>query len=117
MHALNEIVRKHKMNCGPESPAEEKACTLETCQRYERERVRRSERSLKGDLKSRSEKERDLKQVNSTNQGFSWWLSGKEPPVAKGLIPWSERAPGEGNGNPLQYSHLGNPMDRGAWWL
>ena len=49
MHALNEIVRKHKMNCGPESPAEEKACTLETCQRYERERVRRSERSLKRD--------------------------------------------------------------------
>ena len=23
---------------------------------------------------------------------------------------------GEGNGNPLQYSYLGNPMDRGAWW-
>ena len=28
---------------------------------------------------------------------------------------WSERSPGEGNGNPLQYSCLGNPMDRGAW--
>ena len=27
-----------------------------------------------------------------------------------------ERYPGEGNGNPLQYSYLGNPMDRGAWW-
>ena len=26
------------------------------------------------------------------------------------------RSPGEGNGNPLQYSHLGNPTDRGAWW-
>ena len=25
-------------------------------------------------------------------------------------------SPGEGNGNPLQYSCLGNPMDRGAWW-
>ena len=33
-----------------------------------------------------------------------------------GLIPWSGRSPGEGNGNPLQYSCLGNPMDRGAWW-
>ena len=33
-----------------------------------------------------------------------------------GSIPGSERSPGEGNGNPLQYSHLGNPMDRGAWW-
>ena len=32
-----------------------------------------------------------------------------------GLIPGSGRSPGEGNGNPLQYSCLGNPMDGGAW--
>ena len=32
-----------------------------------------------------------------------------------GLIPGSGRSPGEGNGNPLQYSCLENPMDRGAW--
>ena len=32
-----------------------------------------------------------------------------------GLIPGSGRYPGEGNGDPLQYSCLGNPMDRGAW--
>ena len=32
-----------------------------------------------------------------------------------GLIPVSGRSPGEGNDNPLQYSCLGNPMDRGAW--
>ena len=32
-----------------------------------------------------------------------------------GPIPGSERSPGEGHGNPLQYSCLGNPMDRGAW--
>ena len=31
-------------------------------------------------------------------------------------IPGSGRPPGEGNGNPLQYSCLENPMDRGAWW-
>ena len=31
-------------------------------------------------------------------------------------IPGSERSPGEGNGNPLQYSCLENPMDRGIWW-
>jgi len=31
-----------------------------------------------------------------------------------GLIPLSGRSPGEGNGNPPQYSCLGNPMDRGA---
>ena len=34
---------------------------------------------------------------------------------AVGWIPGSRRSPGEGNGNPLQYSFLGNPMDRGAW--
>ena len=33
-----------------------------------------------------------------------------------GLIPELGRSPGEGNGNPLQYSRLENPMDRGAWW-
>ena len=33
-----------------------------------------------------------------------------------GLIPGSERSPGGGHGNPLQYSCLENPMDRGAWW-
>ena len=32
-----------------------------------------------------------------------------------GLIPGLGRSPGEENGNPLQYSYLGNPMDRGAW--
>ena len=33
-----------------------------------------------------------------------------------GLIPESGRFPGEGNGNPLQYSCLENPTERGAWW-
>ena len=33
-----------------------------------------------------------------------------------GLVPGSGRCPGEGNGNPLQYSCLENPMDGGAWW-
>ena len=33
-----------------------------------------------------------------------------------GSVPESGRCPGEGNGNPLQYSCLENPMDRGAWW-
>ena len=32
-----------------------------------------------------------------------------------GLIPGSGRSPGEGNGNPLQYSCLDSPMERGAW--
>ena len=33
-----------------------------------------------------------------------------------GLIPGLGRSPGEGNGNPVQYSCLENPMDTGAWW-
>ena len=46
----------------------------------------------------------------------------KNPPVYTGdirdasLIPGSGRPPAEGNGNPLQYSYLENPTDRGAWW-
>ena len=43
----------------------------------------------------------------------------KNPPANagdSGSIPGMERSPEEGNGNPLQYSCLGNPMDRGAWW-
>ena len=47
-----------------------------------------------------------------------WWLSGKELPTNagdRGLIPGLGRSPGEGNGKPLQYSFLENPMDRGAW--
>ena len=40
-------------------------------------------------------------------------LANAEDP---GLIPGSERSPDEGTGNPLQYSCLENPMDRGAWW-
>ena len=33
-----------------------------------------------------------------------------------GLIPGSGKSPGGGNVNPLQYSYLENPVDRGAWW-
>ena len=50
--------------------------------------------------------------------GLPWWLSGKESPAIAGdvgSIPGSRRCPGEGDGNPLQYSCLGNPMGRGAW--
>ena len=44
--------------------------------------------------------------------------SVKNPPAhahVSGLIPGLGRSPGEGNGNPLQYSCLVYPMDRGAW--
>ena len=50
------------------------------------------------------------------------WVVVKNPPAHAGdtgdavLIPVSRRSPGGRNGNPLQYSCQGNPMDRGAWW-
>ena len=51
--------------------------------------------------------------------GFPGGSDGKESACKAGdlgLIPGSGRSPGEGNGNPLQYSCLGNPVDRGALW-
>ena len=47
----------------------------------------------------------------------------KNPPASAGdtrdmgSLPGSGRSPGEGNGTSLQYSYLGNSMDRGAWWV
>jgi len=48
-----------------------------------------------------------------------WCLVVKNPPTNAGnvgLIAGLGRSPGGGHGNPLQYSCLENPMDRGAWW-
>ena len=50
--------------------------------------------------------------------GFAGSSEIKNPPTNAGdtgLIPGSGRSPGERNGNPLQYSCLGNPMDKEAW--
>ena len=50
--------------------------------------------------------------------GFRAYLVGKESACNAGdpgSIPGLGRSPGEGNGNPLQYSYLENPTDRGAW--
>ena len=51
-------------------------------------------------------------------RGLLEWLSGKEATCQcrrHGSISGLGRSPREGNGSPLQYSCLGNPMDRGAW--
>ena len=50
--------------------------------------------------------------------GHPQWLSGKGSICQArdlGSIPGLGRSPGKGNANPLQYSCLGNPLDRGAW--
>ena len=52
--------------------------------------------------------------------GFPGGSDGKESACSVGdwgLIPALGRSPGEGNGNPLQYSCPENPMDKGAWWV
>ena len=48
-----------------------------------------------------------------------WWLSGKKPDCQDRRCrfnPWIWKMPWRGNGKPLQYPCLGNPMDKGAWW-
>ena len=49
--------------------------------------------------------------------GITRWLSGKESGNVGdlGSVTGAGRSPGEGNGNPLQYSCLGNPMHKGVW--
>ena len=56
--------------------------------------------------------------LQKTEGGFPGCSAVKNLPGSAGnvgLIPGWGRSPGEGNGNPLQYSCLGNSMDRGAW--
>ena len=56
--------------------------------------------------------------MSTSNLGFLGGLDGRESASDVedlGSIPGSERSPGGGNGNPLQYSCLENPTDRGAW--
>ena len=51
--------------------------------------------------------------------GFPGASDGKESACSAGdlgSIPGSEKSPGEGDSNPLQYSCLEKPLDRGAWW-
>ena len=53
------------------------------------------------------------------NKGLPWYLSGKESTCGAGdmgSVPQLRRSRGEGNGNLLQYSSLGNPLDGEAWW-
>ena len=61
-------------------------------------------------MENSSEKERKLEHPGGSDSKVSA-CSTSDP----GSIPGSGRSPGEGNGNPLQYSCLENPMDGGAW--
>ena len=58
--------------------------------------------------------------IRPPHYGFPGGSDGKASAcnvIDLGSIPGSGRSPGGGNGNPLQCSCLGNPMDRGVWWM
>ena len=60
----------------------------------------------------------DSQDLYTSKLGFPGGSDGKESALNEGDLgstPGSGRSPGEGNGNPLQYSCLENPMDRGTW--
>ena len=66
-----------------------------------------------------STKELMLSNCSGEDSGLPGGLDGRESACSAGdpsSIPGSGRSPGEGNGNPLQYSCLENSMGRGAWW-
>ena len=57
---------------------------------------------------------------SQVSRGIPMRLNCKESACSAGdtvSVPGSGRFPGERNGSPLQYSTLGNPMDRGTWWV
>ena len=56
------------------------------------------------------------RESHQPERGFPGGSDDKESAGDSGSIPGSGRSPGGGNGNPLQYSCLENPMDRGVWW-
>ena len=61
---------------------------------------------------------RNINNLRYADDAFPGGSAGKESACNVGdlgLIPGLGRSPGEGNGNPLQYSCLENPMDRAAW--
>ena len=51
------------------------------------------------------------------DHGYLMYHTGRLYPTTNftGFKPWVRKTPGEGNGYPLQYSSLGNPMEKGAW--
>ena len=92
--------------------------TEKSCQQYHLQGRRR-------DLQSCPELTEWGFEPSTLDLGLPRLLSGEDPACqcrARRLdprvrkIPGSGRSPGKGPGNPLQYSCLGSPMDRGAWW-
>ena len=81
--------------------------------------ISRSELSILLCSKCGCQKLVGVKNLSSTTKEFPCSSAGKKKSACNagdpGSIPGLGRSPGEGNGNPLQYSCLENPMDRGAW--
>ena len=58
----------------------------------------------------------ERKQKGKCMEKQGGWEQVSREDTRRKFDSWVRKTPGEGNGNPLQYSCLGNPMDRGAWW-
>ena len=73
-------------------------------------------------LKPKDDQSQTANEVLSCSQSIIGFPGGSEVKASAcnagglGSIPGLGRSPGEGNGNPLQYSCVENPMDGGAWW-
>ena len=83
------------------------------------ERHRRHGKEERKGTGHRERPQRERERGRETGKGLPRGVRGKESTCQcrrLASIPESGRSPGVGNGNSLQHSCLGNPMDRGAWW-
>ena len=93
--------------------------SLEDCKRHLKQFFAQKKKKKKKTLGRWDYEVAWKKAESSESKGFPHSSVGKESACNAedlGSIPGSGKPSGEGNGNPLQYSCLENPMDRGAWW-
>ena len=106
-HAWQEFLEIHKLTDLKDSPVYKGKPLAQRCES--------SNRSLRSVLGNKAKE-----MMTSPRDGETFGGSeGKESLCKVGgecLICWSGRSRGEGTGNPMQYSCLENPTDRGAWW-
>ena len=73
---------------------------------------------MAAEMQSENQEKKEKKTHDGGVRGFPSGCSGEEGNIKDiGSIPGSGRSPVGGHGNPLQYSCLETPMDRGSWWV
>ena len=110
---LNRAETKGTHQISSSNIFETKTCGLICCQG-------RSGKTGEEVGRSHEQRGRSSQKIKSKQKwGLPRWVSGKASTCSAGetvSISGSERSPGEGNGNPHQYSYLRNLMDRETWW-